>query len=279
MIGILLNGRLGNQMFEYAVALNYARKYNTSFFVHQKLWDYPFFLTKYFQLPSYSRYINSIRTRLYNAVLNKKFKYIDLNAALEKAENIIPLIQNNTYLDGYFQSEYFFAENKYKIIKEFSIKKDIKEEFDLKYNELFLNNKVISVHIRRTDYVEFGGEVFGGKNLTLPVKFYFNCLEKISNPDNYKILFVSDDIEYAKQIFGVKPNYLFEQNNEITDFQLLMNADINIIANSSFSWWAAYLNPKPGKIVYAPEYWLGFKVNKELPPDTIPKDWIKVAVK
>ena len=69
------------------------------------------------------------------------------------------------------------------------------------------------------------------------------------------------------------PNVSLEENSEIIDFQLIMNADIAIIANSSFSWWAAYLNAKEHKIVYAPKYWLGFKVDKEIPEKIMSVNW------
>jgi hypothetical protein len=87
------------------------------------------------------------------------------------------------------------------------------------------------------------------------------------------VVFVSDDIEFAKKTFGLNTNYYFEQNDEITDFQILLNAQELVIANSSFSWWAAWLNRQNNKVVYAPKYYLGFKVNKYYPAGINVNDW------
>jgi hypothetical protein len=95
----------------------------------------------------------------------------------------------------------------------------------------------------------------------------------IPDIDDYNVLFVSDDIAFAKKEFGTKENYFFENNEEIIDFQILLNADILIIANSTFSWWAAWLNNKAGKVIYAPNYFLGFKVKKFSPAGIKVDSW------
>ncbi len=278
MIGVVIDGRMGNQMFQYAFVYNYSKIFRTNFLIHQKLWVFPFILPKYFELPSYSRYLNSMKTRLYNLILKNKYLKIDYRGNFETPYYIKQKLTNNSYYTGYFQSYNYFEENKHSLLKEFKIKKEFVMPFEHKYSKLFNENKTIAVHLRRTDYVDFGDDSYGGKNLTLPLSYYVNCFNQIKDINSYKILFVSDDFEFIKQNFGEKPNYYFERNDEITDFQIIMNADIAIIANSSFSWWAGYLNSKPNKKIYAPKYWLGFKVNKELPPDLIPDDWNKIEV-
>jgi hypothetical protein len=92
--------------------------------------------------------------------------------------------------------------------------------------------------------------------MMLPVSYYEKSLEKI---EDYKIIFVGDNISFAKEHFSHIPNSTFEQNDAIVDFQIILNADIAIIANSSFAWWAAWLNPNPNKKIIAPKYWVGFK--------------------
>ena len=278
MIGILINGRLGNQLFQYASGLNLSKKLNTKFFIHQRIAKYEFSLTKYFVLPGYSRYLNSIKTRIYNLFLKSKYELVDLNTNNEKPLINISKIRNHSYLEGFFQSASYFEENKQSIVNAFQLNKQSKNKFESKYKSLYENNKIIAVHVRRTDYSEQGGEETGGTDLTIPITYYLKCMNSIQDIDNYKVIFVSDDIEYIKENFSIKPNYQFERNEEIVDFQIILNADIAILANSSFSWWAAYLNPKPNKIIYAPKYWFGFKVNKELPSDIIPDRWIQMSV-
>jgi len=89
---------------------------------------------------------------------------------------------------------------------------------------------------------------------------------------------VSDDIDFARTEFTHIPNSEFSQSDMITDFQIIMNADVSILSNSSFAWWAAYLNPKKNKIIYCPQYWLGFKVKKEYPENIIPTAWNQIKV-
>ena len=127
------------------------------------------------------------------------------------------------------------------------------------WGRLFTDNKTIAVHIRRTDYLKYGK-----RDISLPMEYFQNRLDIIENIDAYKIIFVSDDIECVKSHFRNKDNYIYSLNDEITDFQIIMNADIAIISNSSFSWWAAFLSGK-NNIVYAPKNWLGFRIGKEHP--------------
>ena len=99
----------------------------------------------------------------------------------------------------------------------------------------------------------------------------------IDRIDDYCLIFISDDIQYVKDQFApMYPGARFEQNEEIIDFQLLINADILVLSNSTFAWWGAYLNPKPGKKVFAPKFWLGFKVGKEYPVNIILPSWTTV---
>ncbi|RZJ77556.1 MAG: hypothetical protein EOO20_28740, partial [Chryseobacterium sp.] len=91
-----------------------------------------------------------------------------------------------------------------------------------------------------------------------------STVETSANVDQYKVFFVSDDIEYVKAFFKEKPNYIYSNNDEITDFQIIQHSDIAIISNSSFAWWAAYLSPKKNT-VYGPKNWLGFRIGKEHP--------------
>lgn len=99
----------------------------------------------------------------------------------------------------------------------------------------------------------------------MPFEYYRKALDSIEGIENYKVLFIGDDVESVKNEFGHEYNHSFESNPAIIDFQLIQHADIAIIANSTFAWWAAYLSQKPNAKIIAPEYWLGYKVKKEYP--------------
>ena len=126
--------------------------------------------------------------------------------------------------------------------------------------------------------MDYGSEALGGKNLCLPISYYNNSVKSVTDLDQYTIICISDDIDYAKKHLKYSQNILFESNDTIVDYQLMLNANALIIANSSFAWWAAYLNNKPNKIVYSPKYWLGFKKNIEYPLGITSSDFIPVDV-
>lgn len=274
MIIVGLRGRLGNQMFQYAFAQKAARQLRT-FFLLKPIYQNE--LTEYFKLDIITRVLFSkyICKRYIEYVFNKikKRKVIEQNGWQSEVE-----VKNNVEYNGFFQSELFFQKNKRILQQKFKIKNKWQEQFVEKYNDLFTNNKTIVIHIRRTDYIDFGSEEFGGVNLCLPMSYYNKCLDLIPNIEDYKIICISDDLSFAKENLLGPKNILFESNTAIVDFQLMLNADILIIANSSFAWWAAFLNKKEAKVVYSPKYWLGFKVNKEYPSSITAKGFTPVRV-
>ncbi len=271
MINVDVLGRMGNQMFQYAFALNAAEKLKTNFFI---IPTEKFELTKYFKL--------DFSTRLcYNKLAFYLYKIIALRIYKEKyilqINHTTVELKNNFRYKGFFQSENYFTESKNKIKKNFILKKKWTDRFTKEYKNL-LENKYIVMHFRRTDYLRHGYESIGGENICLPMKYYDNCLNLIENLNEYIIVCVSDDIKFVKEYYKDRPNYQFYNNEQIIDFQLILKANIAIIANSSFSWWAGYLNETPNKIIYTPKYWLGFKVNIEYPLNITPKEFTTVNV-
>ena len=273
MIGIITTGRLGNQMFQYAFGKAIQKKYNTKVvFINREKGKHKFKLFKYFNLYSYNHLINELIASFF---LLKKPKRI----LLKSTSNNLNLFSNfskntNIIVDGYFQSERYFYNIKNEIENIFEIKKIYIDAFNKKYSFLFKQNKIISVHIRRGDYVNCGNiNVTGSSDMSLPINYYYKCLIRIKDIENYKVIFVSDDINWVKTHFEKKSNFLFEENHQLVDFQIIKNSDIAIIANSSFSWWAAYLNKNPKKIIYAPKYWLGYKNKIEYPAGITSVNW------
>jgi len=97
-------------------------------------------------------------------------------------------------------------------------------------------------------------------------------LKKLTIENPYYI-FISDDLSYIEEEFDYLKEKYISKHNDIIDFQFLLNADICILSNSSFSWWGAYLNNKKAT-VFAPKFWLGKK--SELPKHIIPEGWHKL---
>jgi hypothetical protein len=266
MIGVKIQGRLGNQLFQYTYAKVLAEKFNTQYFLIRYK---DFYAHKYFELEMESRFANGLKIiwfylrGLFNVktISEDQFSSPLLNISKE---------EDNSIYNGFYQSALYHPEKSVKSIKETL---SIRPAYRISIRDYVGNEKpTIVVHVRRTDYLTFGGDHVGGINLTLPETYYQEALSKLPTLE-CNVLFLSDDIAFVKQQFKV-PNAIYaERNSEIVDFQLIMQADYLILANSSFSWWGAYLN-KGAKKVIAPMFWLGIKINKEYPVGINCADWI-----
>jgi hypothetical protein len=258
MIGVRFDGRLGNQLFQY-VFLKYVkfREPNKKVFFSNPHHAY---IYKYFELEGGDNFlmsskIYSVITRFLPTLFKLKTVFIH-NWIVPKPFKI----NNNSLYRGYFQSAYYYEQLSEK--PSFKIKQKFIDDFQNQYGELYANNKIIVVHIRRTDYMNYGER--RKRDISLPIDYFMERLNAIEKIEDYKVIFVSDDIKHVKEVFPLKENFIFSSNNEITDFQIIQNADISIISNSTFAWWACYLSPKKIK-VYAPKNWFGFKIGKEHP--------------
>ena len=269
MIGIKLQGQLGNQMFQYAFAYSLAKHFKTDFFIDtslRKIFDVP----KYFDLPEYNFWKNLFRW--ISSILFRKMKLLEVDPCT-KPSFYQNKLKDNILYKGYFHSEEYFKNIQRELQNIFVVKEKHKKQFVLKYGKLYKDNKIIAVHIRRTDFLNWGG-----RSIALPVEYYKKCLAKINNIANCKILFASDDMDFCIKNFSHLKNAIFNADSVIIDFLKIQNADYCIIANSSLSWWAAYLNNKQGHKIYAPQYWLGFKEKQEVPVGVLVKNWELVEV-
>ena len=173
----------------------------------------------------------------------------------------IPETKHGLEINGYFQSEKYFKKYKNEIIELFtSYKKQIIGKLNKKLSP---KNKTISIHIRRTDYVKLQHA-----HVVQDINYYKTSLEKMSSElgynnttnmnDDYTFIVFSDDIEWCKnhELFSSFKNIKFMENNTaIEDIYLMSMCDHNIIANSTFSWWGAYLNINKDKVVICPSKW------------------------
>lgn len=258
MIGVRFDGRLGNQLFQY-VFLKYIkfRKPNKNVFFSNPHHAY---IQKYFELEGNDNLlmdskVYSTITRFLPFLLKLKTVFIH-NWIVPKPFKI----NNNSLYSGYFQSAYYYEQLATKPL--FKIKKVYTDDFQNQYGVLFATHKIVVVHIRRTDYMNYGER--RKRDISLPMNYFKERLNAIENLEEYKVIFVSDDMDHVKRFFPTQVNFIFSSNNEIIDFQIIQNSDVSIISNSTFAWWACYLSPKNNK-VYAPKNWFGFKIGKEHP--------------
>lgn len=273
MIGVSIQCRLGNQLFQYAFATALAERLNTNFFLvegAEKL-----VLTQYFDLNGYNKIENLIKKLYFKVKTGQLFNSLQ-GIEIESPE--AEFKDNQVYM-GYFQSELFFQNIAKQLLTSITIKSKYIKNYNKLYRNLYAQEKIIAVHIRRGDYLKLGywwKENLGSDNLSLPLAYYRRCLATVDDLSSYKIVLVSDDIDFVKKNFAKLDNVVFASNDIMTDFQILLNADICVLSNSSFSWWAAYLNPKKNKKVFCPKHWLGFKIKKEYPPNIITEQWQQI---
>lgn len=246
-------GRLGNQLFQIASTVGIALENNSEYVF--PLWEY----SKYFANPVPQVNINELNETNYHLAKEMFFSYY-----------YIVTNGKNVDLEGYFQTEKYFEKHKDKIKEHFTLKDRFLKE--IKHLDTIKDKLTCSVHIRRGDYL---GLPHVYNELTIE-NYYENAMAQF--PDETLFLVFSDDIEWCKENIK-KENVIFvEGQSDIYDLILMSKCSHNIIANSSFSWWGAWLNNNPDKKVIAPGTWFSEQANMPT-QDLIPEAWTKLDTK
>lgn len=252
MIVSKIQGGLGNQMFQWALHRYLSLRNDTDTYLDLSAYDNynrPFSLSKF--SISYD-VMNS--SNITNRILDN-FYYKDIILDTDK----------DYYIDGYWQCEKYFIDIEDVIRDDFS-PTDLVRESLLKTP--FIDKNIVSMHIRRTDYVSSNGY-----HPIQPISYYEKALEVIGDYD-YIFIF-SDDIDWCRENLKFERMIFMTGFTDIEDMYLMSMCKNNIIANSSFSWWGAWLNNNPNKIVVAPLNWFGQSAGLNS-SDIVPESWIKI---
>jgi hypothetical protein len=253
------NGRLGNQMFQIASTIGVALKNGVDYsfpnwVCYESKTEYHKFFTK--KLP-----VLNINSQIIN-IHETQFNYKDIE---------IPNDGKIYSLNGYFQTEKYFKVCEDIIREYFTPIDEIEKEIDLKYKNILKNS--CSIHIRRGDYI--------GQTSHHPIQsleYYYQGIKEIygDNVNDVNFLIFSDDIEWCKKNITLPNIHFIENNINIIDMMLMSKCKNNIIANSSFSWWGAWLNKNVDKKVIAPKKWFGESLRHYNTDDIIPKKWVTI---
>lgn len=205
-----------------------------------------------FQKQRIEMYINNIFSKI-------KFGDIELtNKTIYKEKKFsydpIPFVDNQI-LSGYFQSSKYFEKNEHKIRDLFLETDDINTYIQNKYKNINFE-KSASLHVRRGDYLKFPD--------THPVcdKSYYDKALTLLNEEHESVLIFSNDQEWCKSNLEYE-NCIFIKDLDYIEMYLMSKCKNNIIANSSFSWWAAWMNNNKNKKVIYPSRWFGPKGPKD----------------
>ena len=295
-----IKGGLANQMFQYAFFKtlcklnNYELYLDISWFNNSKAeqWNIDSKKIKacYFQLnvfnnnhnisnkndatflfkKRYPGYNNFLLRKLFNQIekLKPYHKKIYIKQKHTFFDKKLLRINKNSHITGFFQHHQYLDLNRNAILKCFQLKKEFQVNEFLNLKNEFLNCNSVALHVRRGDYVKLGHSCSAN---------YYNCAishidSKVKNPFYYVF---SDDLDWCKKnlSFKCKAIYIDYKYNleDYHELMLMKYCKHNIISNSSFSWWGAWLNENPNKIVIYPN-----KIKKTLNKDLCVEGWVEL---
>lgn len=250
MILIRLQGGLGNQLFQWALCESLKENYKVKLDQH-----IPGCTNRSYDLP------DIINHKVYTVSETEKAEFSKTNFITirdnHRYKNLKFKDDKNYYLNGYWQNEKYFSHIRNKILD--SLKWPNLENLDFEDS--------CSIHVRRGDYLKY-------RHIhTVQEIEYYNRALDIINPKGYIYVF-SDDIAWCKSNFKGKNMIFMKTNSHIQDLKYMSLCSDNIIANSSFSWWGAWLNQNRNKKVICPTNWMKGLPHKD--KDIKPEGWIQI---
>jgi len=272
MIRVRLIGRMGNQMFQLAFAHAASRRLGTEFVMcREPGTGHPTIgLWRFFELGPWGRASVRWRRRAQFRFQHGFKPDVVLCEQHESPASTLARLRDGVEYGGYFQSEDWFTDCVDEIRRLFTVRDEHQHAFRRMFPDI---EPYICMHVRRTDFFHQAG------GLALPTSYFVDALESIPDRDRYQLIVVSDDPEAVREELGDHYIVRCSRNPAIVDLQLLANADVVITSSSSFSWWGAWLNRRPGVRVIAPKHWLGFASGFDEPARVIPERWVSLPVR
>ena len=272
MIISQISGGLGNQLFQYAAGRCLAHKLNTEL----KL-DLSYYknedksVVSFYQLDKFNVQENFATPEEIAkcTVAHQKDTRTGLGGFLPKIFDY----PDNTYIEGLIMSEKYFVDIKDIIRREFTLKKPLSKNSAAWRDKILASNCAVCVHIRHGDYLSPRNIIHG----ILPFNYYTRALKRLKEEcGDISIFIFSDDLQWCKDNlkFDVPTEFVEGCEHSYEEMYLMSLCKHNILANSTFSWWGAWLNKNPDKKVFVPNPWLYCLYWEDIVPD----GWIKIPV-
>lgn len=314
MIAVNITSGLGNNMFQYAAGRVIAET-NGYHFIHKQARHHRFKksrlkllvkeillrpsqlqhkqlsqkdLVEYFELGCSNKWTIHLKRLVWiltfvkrKIVVSPRRKVFRDQYQFEIFDNRVLIIKDWCLLNGSFQSSAYFNERRGDVLQWFKLRKKYKKRLISLSKKIDTSpSELCCLHVRRGDYLlQNKGLGLPGLGWCLPIEYYIEAAKKL--PKNTKFIIVTDDVEYASKNLNFLPIFhISTENNEAVDMHLFGLCKYNIIANSSFSWWGAWLNQQEEKVVIAPKNHIGWSVGVNIPFsfDSCVDDWVYIDI-
>lgn len=284
---VKLNGGLGNQMFQWALARMIQVTTDMDVYL-----DMSYFDNKYarpYQLDVFKiepKFVEDIWTKIQLFIIwkfrmflrwEKVFGYIVFSEKQFNFDRNVQRVKPNTFIEGFFQSEMYFKCIEGVLHEDFKFAK-LPDDNNRKVLSLINNaGTSVSLHIRRGDYVE--KKRYKNTYAQCSLDYYMRAIKYFEKRfPEFTVFVFSDDMEWVKRNLKLPCKCVYVSHNKgdrgVEDLRLMSSCTHHIIANSTFSWWGAWLNPNENKIVIAPKKW--FNDESIIQTDIIPEGWIQI---
>jgi len=295
MVVISVKGGLGNQLFQYALGYTLATRFkknvrfDTSYYNIQESENATMreLLLPYFDIDNFEISFTNDAFNFTNIFVKIKrqfermfFPYYKRSYIEDQSGIFDPnifKIRNSTYLDGFWQSPKYFVEVGDGLRRQLVLKNKLSASAATFSDLIKKSHTSISLHVRRGDYLSKYSHIYH----TQTNNYYSESINHILNnlgAENITVFIFSDDIEWCKANMQLSYNHVIIDDSSIgthEEMVLMSQCDHNIIANSTFSWWAAWINNNPHKMIIAPKKWFTdpYK-NVEYINSIYPSSWI-----
>lgn len=280
---------LGNQLFQYALArhlsiindadlyfdLSRSKMDAASYDMRNNVFDLGKFKIEGKVWDGHNLDHDKKTFRVQKLLFGEKFKVIKEEHFVYD-DSVFEKTNKSIYLLGFWQSEKYFKPISKRLKDELQFKDGALEGVNEKVQDEILSTNAVAIHVRRADYVddEANSKIYSN---IFNEGYYLKAIKKIEKLIENPTYFVfSDDIKWCKEYFKLHTNasvQYVENQSEFADFHLMSKCNHNIIANSTFSWWSAWLNNSPSKVVISPKKWF----LNEWDDSNIPVDnWVKI---